>query len=162
MTPICKQPNREPENLLILFDMSANDPQKYHRKKRFMHTVESGLFIITDKSRSKGGGSLDRKTGLITGLIVGKQDWKCPVALIATCCGSKSLKVILIDSDFGDYPVLNPRVLSRSDSHTVIDQFPEVFLENDKNFFFHQPLAGSAGYQRWGMEEGSTHLDIKT
>jgi hypothetical protein len=43
---------------------------------------------------------LDMKTGLITGLIAGKQRWKCPVDLLATCCGSKSLKVILIDSDF--------------------------------------------------------------
>ena len=35
---------------------------------------------------------------------------KCPVALLATCCGSKSLKVILIDSDFRGYPVFNPLV----------------------------------------------------
>jgi hypothetical protein len=41
---------------------------------------------------------------------VGKQGWKNPVVLSATCCGSKSLQVILIDSDFGDYPVLNPLV----------------------------------------------------
>jgi hypothetical protein len=34
-----------------------------------------------------------------------------PVALLATCCGSKSLKVILIDSDFRAYPVLNPLVV---------------------------------------------------
>ncbi len=50
---------------------------------------------------------LDAKTGLLTGLLGGKQGWKCPVALIETCCGSKSLKVILIDSDFRAYPVLN-------------------------------------------------------
>jgi hypothetical protein len=53
---------------------------------------------------------LDAKTGLLTGLVVGKQGWKCPVALLVTCCGSKSLKVILIDSDFRAYPVLNPLV----------------------------------------------------
>jgi hypothetical protein len=53
---------------------------------------------------------LDGKTGLLTGLLVGKQDWKCPVSLVATSCGSKSLKVILIDSDFRGYPVLNPLV----------------------------------------------------
>ena len=53
---------------------------------------------------------LDAKTGLLTGLLAGKQGWKCPVALLATCCGSKSLKVILIDSDFRAYPVLNPLV----------------------------------------------------
>ena len=53
---------------------------------------------------------LDGKTGLLTGLLTGKQGWKCPVALVATCCGSKSLKVILIDSDFRAYPVLNPLV----------------------------------------------------
>ena len=52
----------------------------------------------------------DGKTGLLTGLLGGKQGWKCPVALLATCCGSKSLKVILIDSDFRAYPVLNPLV----------------------------------------------------
>ncbi len=53
---------------------------------------------------------LDAKTGLLTGLLPGKQDWKCPVALLATWCGSKSLKVILIDSDFRAYPVLNPLI----------------------------------------------------
>jgi len=53
---------------------------------------------------------LDAKTGLLTGLLAGKQGWKCPVALLATCCGSKSLKVILIDSDFRAFPVLNPLV----------------------------------------------------
>jgi hypothetical protein len=53
---------------------------------------------------------LDGKTGLLTGLLAGKQGWKCPVALLATCCGSKSLKVILIASDFRAYPVLNPLV----------------------------------------------------
>ena len=51
---------------------------------------------------------LDGKTGLVTVLLGGKQDWKCPVTLLATCCGFKSLKVILIDSDFRAYPVLNP------------------------------------------------------
>ncbi len=51
---------------------------------------------------------VDGKTGLLTDLLEGKQGWKCPVALLATCCGSKSLKVILIDSDFRAYPVLNP------------------------------------------------------
>ncbi len=59
---------------------------------------------------SRGGESLDVKTGLLTGLLAGKQGWKCPVALLATCCGSKSLKVILIDSDFRGYPVFNPLV----------------------------------------------------
>ncbi len=54
--------------------------------------------------------TLDGKTGLLTGLLTGKQDWKCPVDLLATCCGSKSLKVILIDSDFRAYPVFNPLV----------------------------------------------------
>jgi hypothetical protein len=53
---------------------------------------------------------LDAETGLLTGLLAGKQGWKCLVALLATCCGSKSLKVILIDSDFRAYPVLNPLV----------------------------------------------------
>jgi hypothetical protein len=28
---------------------------------------------------------LDAKTGLLTGLLAGKQGWKCPVALVATC-----------------------------------------------------------------------------
>jgi hypothetical protein len=53
---------------------------------------------------------LDAKIGLLTGLLAGKQDWKCPVVLLVTCCGSKSLTVILIDSDFRTYPVLNPLV----------------------------------------------------
>jgi hypothetical protein len=54
--------------------------------------------------------TLDGKTGLLTDLLAGKQGWKCPDALLATCCGSKSLKVVLIDSDFRAYPVLNPLV----------------------------------------------------
>ncbi len=33
-----------------------------------------------------------------------------PVALSQTCYGSKSLKVILMDSNFGGHPVLNPLV----------------------------------------------------
>ncbi len=53
---------------------------------------------------------LDVKTDLLTCLLVGKQDWKDPVALLTTCCGSKSLKVILIDSNFRGYPALNPFV----------------------------------------------------
>jgi hypothetical protein len=48
------------------------------------------------------------KTGHLTDLLTGKQGWKCPVSLLTTCCGSTSLKVILIDSDFGAYPVPNP------------------------------------------------------
>lgn len=55
-------------------------------------------------------GLLDVKTGLLTGLLTGIQGWKCPVALSQTCYGSKSLKVILMDSNFGGHPVLNPLV----------------------------------------------------
>ena len=54
--------------------------------------------------------NLDVKTGLLTGLLTGIQGWKCPVALSQTCYGSKSLKVILMDSNFGGHPVLNPLV----------------------------------------------------
>jgi len=54
--------------------------------------------------------TLDGKTGLLTGLLTGIQGWKCPVALSQTCCGSKSLKVILMDSNFGGHPVLKPVV----------------------------------------------------
>ncbi len=53
---------------------------------------------------------LDVKAGLLTGLLTGIQSWKCPVALSQTCYGSKSLKVILMDSNFGGRPVLNPLV----------------------------------------------------
>ena len=58
----------------------------------------------------RGVGGLDGKTGLLPDLLVGKQGWKYPVSLLATFCGSKSLKVILIDSDFGYDPLLNPLV----------------------------------------------------
>ncbi len=54
--------------------------------------------------------ALDAKTGLLTGLLTGIQGWECPVALSQTCYGSKSLKVILMDSNFGGHPVLNPPV----------------------------------------------------
>jgi hypothetical protein len=47
---------------------------------------------------------LDAKTDLLTGLLTGIQGWKCPVALSQTCYGSKSLKVILMDSNFGGHP----------------------------------------------------------
>jgi hypothetical protein len=54
--------------------------------------------------------TLDAKTGLLTVLLTGIQGWKFPVALSQTCYGSKSLKVILMDSNFGGHPVLNPPV----------------------------------------------------
>ena len=66
--------------------------------------------IIKDTSVQDLDPRLDGKTDLLTGLIAEKQGWKCPVSLLETCCGFKSLKVILIDSDFGAYPVLNPLV----------------------------------------------------
>jgi hypothetical protein len=53
---------------------------------------------------------LDGKTVLLTGLLTGIQGWKCPVALSQTCYGSLSLKVILMDSNFGGHPVLKPLV----------------------------------------------------
>ena len=72
---------------------------------------------------------LDGKTDLLTGLLAGKQDWKCPVVLLATCCGSKSLKVILIDSDFGSYPVLSPLVTLQ-----LTQSSRRIFLKNKKFF----------------------------
>ncbi len=71
---------------------------------------------------------LDAKTGLLTGFLSGKQGWKYPVALLTTCCGSKSLKVILIDSDFRTYPVLNPLV-----TLSLTPSFRTDFFEG-KNF----------------------------
>ena len=38
--PIYKQPNREPEKLLTLFDKSANDPQEGHSQKRCKRIAE--------------------------------------------------------------------------------------------------------------------------
>jgi len=60
---------------------------------------------------------LDVKTGLLTGI----QGWKCPVALSQTCYGSKSLKVILMDSNFGGHP--------ESPCHAV------MFLTFSRTFF---------------------------
>jgi hypothetical protein len=57
---------------------------------------------------------LDAKTGLLTDLLTGIQGWKCPVAMSQTCYGSKSLKVILMDSNFGGHPVLNPLSIKSS------------------------------------------------
>jgi hypothetical protein len=73
--------------------------------------------------------ALDAKTGLL------KQCWKCPVALLMTCCGSTSLKVILIDSDFRAYPVLNPLVTLYLTPSSRKDFF------KGKNFFSHQALS---------------------
>jgi hypothetical protein len=67
---------------------------------------------------------LDGKTGLLTGLLTEKQGWKCPVALLATCCGSKSLKVILIDSDFRSYPVQRRGMEECSGS--LVQTFPDL------------------------------------
>ena len=39
MSQIYEQPNREPERLLTLFDKSGNDPQKCHKKNRYMYTA---------------------------------------------------------------------------------------------------------------------------
>ncbi len=64
---------------------------------------------------------LDGKTGLLTDLLGGKQGWKCPVALLTTCCGSKSLQVILIDSDFRTYPV-GPQSPCHSVIHPVFKE----------------------------------------
>ncbi len=47
---------------------------------------------------------------MLKDLLTGIQVWKCPVALSQTCYGSKSLKVILMDSNFGGHPVLKPLV----------------------------------------------------
>jgi hypothetical protein len=77
---------------------------------------------------------LDGKTGLLTGLIGGKQGWKFPVDLLATCCGSKSLKVILIDSDFRAHPVLNPLVTLYLTPSSRKDFF------EGKNFFSHESI----------------------
>jgi hypothetical protein len=90
--------------------------------------------------------SLDAKTGLLTGLLEGKQGWKCPVALLTTCCGSKSLKVILIDSDFRAYPVLNPLV-----TLSLTPSFRKDVFEG-KNFFSHEVISRTSWSPK--MEDG--------
>ena len=54
--------------------------------------------------------SLDGKTGLVSDLVPGFQVWKCPATLVQPCCELKSLKVILIDSNFLCPPALNTLV----------------------------------------------------
>ncbi len=44
---------------------------------------------VFDTSVASTLSPLDGKTSLFTGLLTDKQDWKCPVALLVTCCGSK-------------------------------------------------------------------------
>jgi hypothetical protein len=87
---------------------------------------------------------LDAKTGLLTGFLEEKQDWKCPVALLVTCCGSKSLKVILIDSDFRVYPVLNPLV-----TLSLTPSFRKDFFEG-KNFFSHEVIRRASWTPKMG------------
>ena len=96
--------------------------------------------------------SLDAKTDLLTGLLAGKQGWKCPVALLATCCGSKSLKVILIDSDF------RATLSSIPLSHCNLPRLPGRIFSKVKTSFPTKPLTGLAGHQRWEMEECSARL----
>jgi hypothetical protein len=90
------------------------------------------------------GSTLDAKTDLLTGLLVGKHGWKCPVALLATCCGSKSLKVILIDSDFRTYPVLNPLV-----TLSLTPSFRKDFFKG-KNFFSHEVISRATWSSKMG------------
>jgi hypothetical protein len=82
------------------------------RGVRFSREEREGIGGENERKSQTGceGMDLDAKTGLLTGLLTGIQDWKCPVALSQTCYGSKSLKVILMDSNFGGHPVLNPLV----------------------------------------------------
>jgi hypothetical protein len=97
---------------------------------------------------------VDVKTDLITELLPGKQGWKCPVALLATCCGSKSLKVILIDSDFRAYPVLNPL------SHCNLLQISKWRLSrtsSSADFFF-----GSFGILRSPVESATSFASQTT
>ncbi len=91
--------------------------------------------------------SLDVKTGLLTGLLTGTQDWKCPVALSQTCYESKSLKVILMDSNFGGHPVLNPLVTMWSSP-----TFSRTFFQG-KKFIFWKEGTGLDGHHKRGKEE---------
>ncbi len=78
-------------------------------------------------------GTLDAKTDLLTGLLTGIQDWKRDVTLSQTCYGSKSLKVILMDSNFGGHPVLNPPVTLWSSPTSS-----RTFFEGKKFIFFQE------------------------
>ena len=68
-----------------------------------MESEEGDLCHTTNDFDVTTTKDLDAKTDLLTGLLTGIQDWKCPVALAQTCYGSKSLKVILIHSNFGGH-----------------------------------------------------------
>jgi hypothetical protein len=68
-----------------------------------VHTLRADRFALVSELVV----TLDVKTGLLTGLLVGKQGifflagkqgWKCPVSLLETCCGFKSLNVMLIQA----------------------------------------------------------------
>ncbi len=102
--------SQEQETVSLLLPELTNLHESFHVRG------EDDSNMTTIPSRRKGNypsdpqPCLDGKTGLLTGMLSGKQGWKCPVALLVTCCGSKSLKVIRIDSDFRAYPVLNPLV----------------------------------------------------
>jgi hypothetical protein len=73
----------------------------------------------------------NRTTNRTDNLITGKQDRKCPVALLTTCCGSQSFQVILIDSDFPTHPALNSLVTLYFTPSSRKDFF------KGKNFFSH-------------------------
>ncbi len=106
------------------------------------NTSSGDRALVPHKKKSQRG--LDAKTGLLTGLLAGKQGWKCPVVLLATCSGSKSLKDILIDSDFRAYPVLNPLV-----TLSLTPSFRKDFFEG-KNFFSHEVI----GRASWAPKMG--------
>jgi hypothetical protein len=94
--------------------------------------------------------TLDVKTGLLTGLLTGMQGWKYPVVLSQTCYGSKSLKVILMDSNFGGHPVLNSLVTLWSSPTSS-----RTFFEGKKFIFL---TGGNRSWRTSQMGEGRVSL----
>jgi hypothetical protein len=95
--------------------------QRNSKKGLLVHTSLSTTLSLSLSLSSQSFLPFVFYSSSVLNLFGGKQGWKCPVALLTTCCGSKSLKVILIDSDFRTYPV-GPQSPCHSVIHPVFKE----------------------------------------
>ncbi len=106
--------------------------------------VELGVEMKSTNAQASWDGSA---VGVRTFSLLNQQRWEnrstnrpasretgleMPCSVLATCCGSKSLKVILIDSDFRAYPVLTDPLVTLYFTPSSRKDFFE-----GKNFFSH-------------------------
>ena len=89
-------------HLLIIWSLTQTQTEVFFNisVENFQSIKRRSIDLIQERNTSKKIGTqpvekssnpvLDEKTVLLTGLLTGIQDLKCPVTLSQTCCGSKS------------------------------------------------------------------------